>query len=291
MSTHRFTFNFIGILFVLFSLQTRHSIEAVHKLFGTNDRPILVSCDDLNDYVCKYRYVERQFNELLAWNFLTIWGIPVPQACLVSVRPEDITEQALQQGARLAFFDRPAFGSLYLPFAREIDNSLTALGANRTDVLKIKNRVDLLKIALFDLWMANEDRNGNNYNLLLVPIQSGKFYIHAIDHAACFNSGNAGQYPLTPLTQEDSVLSTDVCRLLYAHSAVGERESELVLASFRQLITRCRNALPQILALVPQSWGINVDDRQSWLIQNLFSEPWLNQTEADFREYVQLFLA
>lgn len=274
----------------LICLQTRYSIEAVHKVFQTNDKPLLVSCDDLNDYVCKYRFVERQFNELLAWAFMKEWGIPVPDASLVTVKPEHLTSDALRQGARLGFFERPAFGSFYWQYAREVDNSLTALGANRNDVIKIQNRIDLLQIALFDLWLANEDRNGNNYNLLLVPVRSGKFYIHAIDHAACFNSGNVGQYPLSPLTEEDSVLSTDVCRMLYANSPATKRDAEIVLDSFNRKVTLCMKALPKIMNFVPPSWTINTAERQQWLIQNLSDKAWLKQTEDHYRHYLQVTL-
>lgn len=255
----------------------------------TNDRPVLVSCDDYNDYLCKYRYVERQFNELLAWGFLKEWDIPVPNACMVTIKPEHISADALQAGARFAFFERPVFGSLYSQHSREVDNSLTALGNNHNDIRRIKNRIDLLRIALFDLWMTNEDRNGNNYNLLLVPVEPGKLFIHAIDQAACFNSGNAGQHPLSPLTEDDSVLSTDFCRTLYANSPAFKQDGEIVLATFRQKVALCAESLPKILNFVPPIWAIDIAARQHWLLENLFVTPWLTQTEEHFREYMQRF--
>ncbi|AQG81572.1 hypothetical protein AWR27_21015 [Spirosoma montaniterrae] len=251
---------------------------------------MLVSCSDLNDYVCKYRYPSRLFNELLAWCFLKEWNIPVPEACFISVRSEHITAEAMQAGGRLAYFERPVIGSLYYQHGREIDNSLTALGNNSNDLRKIQNRVDLLKIALFDLWMTNEDRNGNNYNLLLIPIKSGKFYLHAIDHASCFNSGNVGQYSLSGLTAEDSVLSTDICRLLYANSTVKKRDSEIVLELFRQNVAACKKRLPKFLKFVPLSWGINTTECESWLIDNLFADDWLKSVESDFRHYLQEYV-
>ena len=230
------------------------------------------------------------FNELLGWAFLKEWGIPVPDACLVNIKRSDISNDASREGARFSFFERPAIGSFYFQYAREVDNSLTALGANLGDVRKIQNRVDLLKIALFDLWMANEDRNGNNYNLLLVPEQAGKFFIHAIDQSACFNSGNVGHYPLSPLTEEDSVLSTDVCRLLYANSTALKRDGEIVLSSFRQKVALCEKAMPKILNFAPPLWGIDTLGRQKWLTQNLFNKVWLSKAESGFRDYLQLLL-
>ncbi len=268
-------------------MQTYHSIEAVHKVFGTNDSPVLVTCNDLNDYVCKYRYPYRLFNELLAYCFLKEWDIPVPEACLVNIRPDHLTDEVRRAGGRFAFFERPVIGSLYYPYAREIDNSLTALGNNRNDLLKIQNRVDLLKIALFDMWMTNEDRNGNNYNLLLVPAQSGKFYIHAIDHSACFNSGNVGQYTPSPLTVDDSVLSTDICRLLYANSTVLKRDCEVILSSFEQKVALCKNRLPKIMNFVPPLWGLDVAQHMPWFADNLFHEDWLKKVQSDFRHYLQ----
>jgi hypothetical protein len=45
----------------------------------------------------------------------------------------------------------------------------------------LRNSMDLFWIAVFDIWIANEDRNANNYNLLMVEANED-FSIIPIDH-------------------------------------------------------------------------------------------------------------
>ncbi|MBU1820766.1 MAG: hypothetical protein KKG00_04535 [Bacteroidetes bacterium] len=261
-------------------MYSHHSIEAIEKVFQTQERPVLVSCEDFRDYVCKYRFVDRQLKELIAWAFLNKWGVSVPEACLISVRRDHVSDVALGVGARYDYFERPVFGSLYLPSV-EINNLTYA---------KPHNRIDLLTIALFDLWLANEDRNHNNYNLLLVPQPNGKKIIYPIDHGSCFNSSRIGTDKLEVLTEDNSLISTDFCKKVYANSNVVARDCEIVLASFRKNVRLCKKSLPEIMNFVPPAWRINAQEVQSWLDENLFTERWLNLTESTFREYVQLYL-
>lgn len=52
-------------------MQVLQTIEEVHKIFPTNgSSPILVTCDDFRDWVCKYdRTSKNLFNELIAAKF------------------------------------------------------------------------------------------------------------------------------------------------------------------------------------------------------------------------------
>lgn len=159
-------------------MQTRHSIEAIHRVFPTNgSRPVLVTCDDFEDYVCKYRFVDQLLNEFLASEFLRLWDVPTPETCFVRVKSDHVPREVWPEGARPPLFEKECFGSKYLPSAIEVSDSLTTLATVPGDARKIKNRADFLKIAIFDLWMANEDRTGNNYNLLLVPHEPSDFFL------------------------------------------------------------------------------------------------------------------
>ncbi len=50
----------------------------------------------------------------------------------------------------------------------------------------------LMQIALFDLWLSNEDRNANNANLMYDMVNDN---IMAIDYGCCFNTATF-DYPL-----------------------------------------------------------------------------------------------
>lgn len=68
---------------------------------------------------------------------------------------------------------------------------------------------------LFDLWVANEDRNHNNYNLLLNPTESG-YCLMPIDHERCFNGSRTNiDRPLVLLTEDQSLVASPLVQLLF----------------------------------------------------------------------------
>ena len=138
-------------------------------------------CADLNDYVCKYATgvpTRTLYNEFIAAEFLEHWGLNKPDHRIVNINEEHILEGVKSTRIQVRYFTRPCFGSKHELYAKEIDPSFPNLDINRKILNAIENKFDLLKIGLFDLWLANEDRNHNNYNLLLNPTDSGYcFYI------------------------------------------------------------------------------------------------------------------
>lgn len=276
-----------GIILVFIPLQTHYTIEEIHRIIQSVDRPIDVTCNDFENYICKYRDIDNLLKEYLASCFLQRWQLPTPPIAFIWVKPEHIPEQFVKT-AKPQFFNKPCFGSKYLDQTIEVNQSLVALGNDSTEVRKIQNRLDLLRIGLFDLWLANEDRKQGNYNLLLVPDEPSKFYLHAIDHSACFNNGGVGEYALNLLTPQETVLTSDVCRLLYARSTVIHREIDTVLKRFRPDIKKSADSLPEILKFVPPEWQINTKSIQETLQDSVFQSDWLKRIEITFREYLQL---
>jgi hypothetical protein len=65
---------------------------------------------------------------------------------------------------------QPRFFSHTPLFATQfLEDALEWSQFNLKNVKQIVNKEDLLKIAFFDLWTANEDRNWNNFNILTNP--------------------------------------------------------------------------------------------------------------------------
>ena len=69
-----------------------HTIEEVHKIFNTTgSSPLLVSCNDFNDWVCKYdKFPKYLFNELVTSEFARLWNINTPETALIKVKNEHI---------------------------------------------------------------------------------------------------------------------------------------------------------------------------------------------------------
>jgi len=269
-------------------MQYRTSIEATHKVFQTNgSQPVLVTRDDLEYWVCKYdSSVYSLFNEFIASRFLNIWNIPTPPIGFITVLPEHITDSIIGGRIQPRFFQKHCFGSKYLSYAKEVDAFFESFKNNTYELNKINSREDFLKIGLFDLWLSNEDRNHNNYNLLLKPEDDGTYVFNAIDHVNCFNTGNLGR-PLYHLSENESILKSEIVDVLFSKGAklrgiVDELSQELYICS-----TRCRESLDDILSDLPATWDLNVDQIRRD-IEQIFEIAWLQDTEEIFKRYVQL---
>ncbi len=105
-----------------------------------------------------------------------------------------------------------------------MDNSILPLFKDPSFQRKLCNREDFLMIALFDIWLANDDRNHNNFNLLLNVSNDGMYHFHPIDHVNIFNSSHL-RYGIAELTEEDSIIKSDIAKVLFGSS---RKISELV---------------------------------------------------------------
>jgi hypothetical protein len=70
-------------------------------------------------------------------------------------------------------------------------------------------RVSFLMIALFDIWISNEDRTENNFNLLYDADR--KLFV-PIDHTSIFNGNNLDKGP-EQITINESIINSLGCSL------------------------------------------------------------------------------
>lgn len=271
-------------------MQRLQTIEEVHKIFLTSgSSPILVTCDDFRDWVCKYdKSPMNLFNELLATKFAEIWGIKTPEIALIEVKKEHVPQDKFPK-IPTHLFDKDCFGSLYLESSKEIDYSIIPLFKEQGFRDKLKDKEDFLKIALFDIWMANEDRNHNNFNLLLYASPDKMNFFYAIDHVNIFNSSFLN-YGITDITEEESIIKTDLAKILFGKDKQLTQIVNNLIESFYLCTVECYNQLDEILDLIPDSWGIDRGTTKNKIVQHLFSEEWNQICETKFREFIQSFI-
>jgi len=268
-------------------LEVVHSISSPEKVFETSgSKPALILCDDLNFYVCKYNRqpggeAKKLFHEYLAGSFARLWGLAVPDFSLVIVNPQHIEGQDYLQPA---FFHTPCFGSKYNGRFSEVDQFY---GERKASMKKLfGHRKEFLRIALFDIWMANEDRNFNNFNLL-VDIEN-KYRFVPIDHDAIFNTGNLDK-KLTLLSDNETLISTDLTRILFSSKELcNQIYLEEIKNEYYLCISVCKSHLTQILADIPVEWNVNVVDYQNLIVTNLFNDAWTKSCYRHFLELLQL---
>lgn len=188
------------------TMQERHSIQEIIKIYETGgSHPLLVTCDDLQEWVCKNdRTTLNLFNELLGYRFGQLWGLRMPEIAQVTIHERHIPIH-MRQRLQPYLFQKMCFGSKFLEYAELIDLTTLASFLNSNFRRKIVNKVDFLKIALFDLWLANEDRNHNNFNMLLEFVGNKIYFICPIDHVMLFNSAHLDYEPVL-LTDDEGII-------------------------------------------------------------------------------------
>jgi hypothetical protein len=258
------------------------SIQLIKKVYNSGDNPVLVECNDLNDYVGKHNRGQTPANKLFAeWICHSLL-----EACNVSMAPKELIEiqehHVLASGnCQPAFFKNvPCFGTLFLEEALEWSQFDLA------DAKLLTNKEDLITIAFFDIWLANEDRNWNNFNLLTNPSTTG-WEIVPIDHGACFNSLSFNEdRPLYEISCDDSLIYTDEFRTLVKPVLKTMKDATDFADSLYIRILGLKELYDEQVRVLPVEWKIKAIYSNA-LKENLFHEDWLNVTKTTFLSFIK----
>ncbi len=263
-------------------LQLLKTIHKPDKVYPTAGNPMLVTCDDLQYWICKHsRDASKLVNELLGSCFATIWDLNTPEISLINVKKEHIPQNV--QGIN---FDKPCFGSKYIQSSQEINDTVLASFRNASFRSKINNRDDFLMIAFFDIWLSNEDRNHNNSNLLIDFTIQNEICFTVFDHDAIFNS-NALHRGVYQINDFESLINTQLANILFKRGRNLVKVVDILVKKFYICAKECEDNLPDIISLIPLEWGVDKHSLENQLRDNLFTKEWLNSCEKNFRTLIQ----
>jgi hypothetical protein len=164
--------------------------------------PMYFLCDDGNYYYCKYRtQFKREELDCLVYEIVCQFllkklRIPTPDIALAVIEKDSYDRKKLHKNKLYVHPGITCFAS------KEAPNTALVMGiqsiSKKSEANKFESIYDLLKIAMFDLWVENDDRgrgSKENYNLLLQTVRvqnnetgraSTKFRWLAFDHAFTF---------------------------------------------------------------------------------------------------------
>lgn len=246
----------------------------VLKVYQTGDRPILVLCSDGSHYICKYKQpgyaAYKLLNELLGGVFAKAWGLATPVTSLVVNDPIIWDDSGISHDPAA-----PLLGS------RKMEDvfDLGEFNCNQVEV-SVRTLSQLLRIALFDLWLANEDRTCNNYNLLYDIREEN---LVSIDYGGIFNSGIMNS-PIYQLDAVDSIISSDLfCRLKVADT---QKVLPGMYFTYLKMVAKCKKAVSAILDGIPLEWKVDKAILEEKL-QELFAPAWINETWVNFKDLVE----
>ena len=146
---------------------------------------------------------------------------------------------------------------------------------------KTEMLAQLMKIALFDFWVANEDRNANNANLMY---DVAREQLVSIDYGCIFNTATF-DYPLSQLTSTDTILWSD----LFHHLAQAvDRQTVLAMADrlkadYSECLSQISITITEILNEMPKEWNIPSETLKEKLNQ-LSGEQWTAAVWQNFMD-------
>lgn len=268
-------------------------VKSIHPVQNSNviptgTLPIRVFADDFEVYLCKHTNQLRAnilFNELVAAEFIQFWGLEMPEHVFITIPQRHISNEILEPRITYKNFERKCFGLKYLQFAQDSNEFIMGAKRNSNFANRIINKDDLIKIALFDIWIGNEDRTANNHNLLINPEKNG-YRIIPIDHESIFNTSGPEQR-VFEITMEDSIVFSDIFATLITKQKTKTfvKKLDAIIEDFKEHVKLCKNHKESLLDKVPQDWNILLSDKVM-LLDYIFSPQWVDKSINLLKQFI-----
>lgn len=257
------------------SIPFLYSAKRIEHQFHTGEEPVMVMCSDVNIYVCKYmRSSATAYKlacELIGAQLATAWQLRTPKIAIVNIKPshwEGINESHILSSQSIGFRWQDGVVDITPSTYAKVPATIETLN-------------QLMKIALFDFWVANEDRNANNANLMY---DMAREQLVSIDYGCIFNTATF-DYPLSQLTSTDTILWSDLFRHLFQST---NKQTVLAIANrlkadYAECLQQSRSAAAEITNEMPQEWQVPAETVSKKLNQ-LFDDRW---TAAVWDNYME----
>lgn len=252
-----------------------NSIDTIREQYQTGESPVLVMCSDINFYICKYirnsASPQKLVCELIGAKMAMVWGLNAPDVSLVKVKSGHWPKRFSPPKVMTTML-----GSKYVDSVEYVLPSTFDKLAQTSAMIK-----QLLKIALYDFWVANEDRNENNSNLLYDIIN--KTFV-PIDFGCILNNADF-QSPMMQLTTSDTILNSPLFRYLAKSirpQTIRKYIPEL-RESYSKYINRCREKVKIFVEYIPSDWNVPESLITNKLLQ-LFDSTWTEAVWMNFEE-------
>lgn len=250
-------------------MQTLKTLTLIEEIGTDGHSPLKFLCDDLEVYYAKYRSgvslkveeIDCLFYEMVCKKLLDALKIPTPDLAIIEIAANSFRKEQLNRHKRFC-----KVGALYLG-SKEIEKadlvqSISPIH-NKRVFKQLFNPYDLIKIALFDLWVNNCDRGRNeNYNLLLQYSSNGLKY-YAFDHAFCF--GGLEQlrvfHSALPFSTQDKFYKTSYFQKILPF--LDKQKAKIIVDNFISLSpNEINHIILQAYNDCPETWQIPVSIKQ-----------------------------
>lgn len=254
------------------SIQNRNIVSIIKKFPTDGHSPYLALDDAFERFVVKPPLSNFDFSaikkEFLCALLLPHWSIVTPPFYSCGIT-EDLRNNDLENDLRFKLTDC-YFASLFLEEATELNRLFEFKG--KVALKNIRKKEDLIRLALFDIWVENDDRKPSNANLLLKS-RENKFDIYAIDHAFTFASVSLDSLYVGMLSfsDNDSILYSELGRELVRNCQINDYWLKEFEQYFYLCVQNCRENFKVIINKIPKTYQLTVNEINC-LEQFLFDE-------------------
>lgn len=250
---------------------------------GTKNKPSLYYVKYRSDRSFKKEEVQCLVFEIVCTALLNEFNIPTPEIALVEITQGALNTKILQHNKRYLQPEIIAFGSKEIPGA-DIVKKIEVI-TKKTEFNKLQNPDDLIRIALFDLWVENADRWEDNLNLITSSVDK-RLQFNAIDHGFAFG-GLQGMNTFGPrdnVSLSKKLITSQYFRHIIQHIPKGGRLeiannfiSSMRKIDVQHIVNNVFQSIPQAWQIRPQLEGriiafLNAEDRISQIQQVALNE-------------------
>lgn len=250
------------------------SIKTLDRVYDTGQHPILIMCNNFDDYVCKYPSSSEGITSLtceyIGYMLLKEWGLLIIESAFIKLNQAHIPPST---GINSFNTNRTCFGSKFNCNYQDLIDRLY-LNMPYSEKHKHGYKCDYLKIALFDIWVANEDRHFNNPNILL-DVGDGYRPI-PIDHGAIFNT-HSFNLQITELTSNETIISSNIVKSLFSRKDFEGSLIDDLRNYFYLCVSNCSEKKDEILNNLPPDWS-NLQEEISKKLDEIFRDEWIKNS-------------
>lgn len=235
--------------------------------------PLEIVSNDFNRYFVKNTRGKKPsfpiINEFVCHYLLNLWNIATPEIAAVKIGP-DLKPQEYGEYHKGFYYEQHTFGSLKMN--NVIEMSEFSKISSKYDYNKINKTEDLLKIALFDIWVENTDRKPTNPNILFESVEN-RINIIAIDHAFAFDHQSYDNLYVegVTLSYNESILEHKYVKYISKELLKQKGFLDELKDYYYFCINKSHKYYDEITSNIPDSLGFSLKLQNS-LKQFLFNE-------------------
>ena len=265
------------------SLPYYKAITVLREIKTEGHSPLEVVADNYKNYFIKSAQNKNPcyflINEFLCHYLLKCWNIPTPDIAAITLDPKLIPLNFSDRHKK-QFYNQICFGSQSIKDAIDLNEFFNA--TKKPEFKKFYNPEVLFQIALFDIWVENDDRKPTNNNVILQPIE-GRFNILAIDHAFTFSSMKYEDLnpDLISSSYNDTILLSHFGQSVKKRTKRSKQWIEEIKENYYLCIRNCQQNFKEISKCIPKHLGFDLR-LQGTLHNFLFNE---KQNREVFTEF------